>query len=297
MSVESAAIMFSDVSGSSRLFKQVGDAQARAIISKVVAMMMEKTKQQNGTVIKTIGDEVMASFPSAQDALEAAIAIQKDISTKYYGAPLTIRIGFHFGAVIKEAGDVYGEAVNDAADLVKIAKGGQIITSEQTKMALPEMLQSKLHRFDEIRLKGGKETATIYRVEWEDKQESNATMFMAAIDTSAFHEEAEVSMLILVYDDATIELSKVDMPFSIGRSAEADLTVQFNMASRDHCTIDYRRGKFVLTDKSTNGTYVSPDGRTKLYLRREETPLLGTGSISFSPEADIDGLHRIRYSC
>ena len=71
MSNESAAIMFSDVSGSSRLFKEVGDAEARAIISKVVSMMMNKTQAQNGTVIKTIGDEVMASFPTAQAALNA----------------------------------------------------------------------------------------------------------------------------------------------------------------------------------------------------------------------------------
>lgn len=297
MSIENAAIMFSDVSGSSRLFKEVGDTQARSIIARVVAMMMEKTCQQDGTVIKTIGDEVMAAFPSAETAMLAAIAIQKDISTQYYGAPLTIRIGFHFGSVIKEAGDVYGEAVNDAADLVKIAKGGQIITSEQTRAALPPPMAAKLNRFDEIRLKGGKEKAIIYRVEWEEKQESNATMFMAAIDTNILNEHADDNRLTLVYDGETLELGKNDMPFSIGRSPEADLTVHFSMASREHCTIDYRRGKFVLVDKSTNGTYVAPDGRIKLYLRREETPLLSTGSISFSAEADMDGPHRIRYSC
>lgn len=297
MSIDSAAIMFSDVSGSSRLFKEVGDTQARAIISKVVAMMMDKTLQQNGTVIKTIGDEVMASFPSASQAMDAAIAIQKDISSKNYGAPLTIRIGFHFGPVIHEAGDVYGEAVNDSADLVKIAKGGQIITSEQTREALPGFMKNKLSRFDEIRLKGGKEKATIYIVEWEDRMESNATMFMAAINTTNLNDHADTSALVLVYNGETLELTKDNMPFSIGRGTDADLTVLFSMASRDHCTIDYRRGKFVLIDKSTNGTYVAPEGRTKLYLRREETPLLNAGFISFSPDAEIDGLHRIRFSC
>jgi class 3 adenylate cyclase len=296
MSNESAAIMFSDVSGSSRLFKEVGDTEARSIISKVVTMMMSKTQQQNGTVIKTIGDEVMASFPSAQAALNAATAIQKDINTKYYGAPLTIRIGFHFGSIIKEAGDVYGEAVNDAADLVKIAKGGQIITSEQTRQALPPASQDKLKRFDEIRLKGGTAKAIIYIAEWEDRQESNATMFMAAINTE-ITAEIETSSLQIDYEGKKITLTKTNVPFTIGRGDDVDLTVAFNMASRSHCTIDYSRGKFVLIDKSTNGTYVAPDGRSKLYLRREETPLLSTGTISFSPDADVPGPHRIRYSC
>ncbi len=296
MSNESAAIMFSDVSGSSRLFKEVGDAEARAIISKVVSMMMNKTQAQNGTVIKTIGDEVMASFPTAQAALNAATDIQQDIDTRYYGAPLTIRIGFHFGPIIEEAGDVYGEAVNDAADLVKIAKGGQIITSEQTRQALPPESQDKLEVFDKIRLKGGKKTAVIYIAEWEDDQESNATMFMAAVNTE-IAAAIEARSLQIEYEDQNITLSKNDVPFTIGRGADVDLTIDCNMASRSHCTIDYRRGKFVLVDKSTNGTYLAADGREPLYLRREETPLMSTGTISFSPEIDEPGPHRMRYIC
>ncbi len=298
MSNDTAAIMFSDVSGSSRLFKQVGDEEARSIISKVVSMMMDKTIEQNGTVIKTIGDEVMASFPSAQQAADAAIAIQNDCDTTDYGAKLSIRIGFHFGHIINEDGDVYGEAVNDAADLVKVAKGGQIITSHQTLLTLPPFMMDKCSRFDEIRIKGGNEKEVIYIVKWEaDEQESNATMFMAAIDTSLLDPVGDRNILSLNYEGTPIQLSKEDMPYSIGRDIASDLTVNFRLASRDHCTIDYRRGKFVLIDKSTNGTYVAPEGRSRLYIRREETPLRGTGIISFSPDSDEDGPHRLSYSC
>ena len=299
MSNDSAAIMFSDVSGSSRLFKQVGDEEARAIISRVVSMMMDKTLDQNGTVIKTIGDEVMASFPTAQQAADAAIAIQNDITTHNYGAKLTIRIGFHYGHIINEEGDIYGEAVNDAADLVKVAKGGQIITSHQTLVTMPSFLQDKCSRFDEIRIKGGNEKEVIYIVKWEsDEQQSNATMFMAAIDTTMIDSVAgHQNTLSIEYQGEEVMLTKEDMPFSIGRDLSADLTINFRMTSRDHCTIDYRRGKFVLIDKSTNGTYVAPDGRSRLYIRREETPLRGKGIISFSPDSDIEGPHRLSYSC
>lgn len=298
MSNATAAIMFSDVSGSSRLFKEVGDEEARSIISKVVSMMIDKTLDQNGTVIKTIGDEVMAAFPTAQQAAEAAIAIQNDIDTTNYGAKLTIRIGFHFGHIIKEDGDVYGEAVNDAADLVKVAKGGQIITSHQTLLTLPAFMVDKCSRFDEIRIKGGTAKEVIYIVKWEaDEQQSNATMFVAAIDTSLFDSISVRNVLLLDYEGKSIRLTKEAMPFSIGRDISVDLTVNFKLASRDHCMIDYRRGKFVLIDKSTNGTYVLPEGRSRLYIRREETPLRGNGFISFSPDGDIEGSHRIKYFC
>ncbi|MFT7132545.1 MAG: adenylate cyclase [Cyclobacteriaceae bacterium] len=299
MSNDFAAIMFSDVSGSSRLFKLVGDEQARSIVSKVVSMMIQCTLSNNGVVIKTIGDEVMASFPTPHDAIHAAIEIQQDIDTIDYGAPLSIHIGLHYGAVILEDGDVYGEAVNDAADLVKIAKGGQIITSQRTVNELPDKLRDKCSRFDEIRMKGGKANEVVYFVKWEEEGEdpSNSTIFMSAIDVSMFDELDETKILTLHYEGESIVVTKNDVPFSIGRGQDCDLTVLFRMASRNHCTIDYRRGKFVLIDESTNGTYTAPDGRSSLYLRREETPLQATGTISFSPEMEGDGPHRIRYTC
>lgn len=299
MTTETGAIMFADVSGSSRLFKTVGDVKARSIVAKVVAMMMDKTGLYNGTVIKTIGDECMSLFADGDQAAEAAIAIQRDISCNDYGAPLSVRIGFHHGPVILEDGDVYGEAVNDAADLVKVAKGGQVITCQRTLDALSQSFRGLCERFDEIRIKGGVKKEMIYLLQWQQEQadDANATQFMAAINTAQFHHINENNTLTLEYEGRVWQLGKTDMPFSVGRSSAADLSVGFHLASREHCKIDYRRGKFVLLDNSTNGTYLLPDGRNQLYLRREETPLLNSGVISFSPDADQPGPHILRYTC
>lgn len=298
MSINAAAIMFADVSGSSRLFKEKGDTAARAIVAQVVAMMMDKTRLFNGVVIKTIGDECMSAFPSAAAAAEAAIAMQNTMDSTDYGAPLTIRIGFHFGPVIHEAGDVYGEAVNDAADLVKIAKGGQIITCQRTVNALDKNLANRCEAFDEVRLKGGVAREKIYLLSWQQQADSNATQFMAVIDTERFHALADVAnQLQLAYLGDVVSVRKEQVPFSIGRDPKNQLPVQFNAASRDHCKIDYRRGKFVLVDNSTNGTYVKLDGHQAVYLRREETPLSGAGFISFSANIDEDGPHRLHFTC
>jgi len=295
MSQGEAAIMFADVSGSSRLFKSIGDNSARAIISKVVDMMMEITQLHSGVVIKTIGDEVMASFDTAVLALNAAVAIQNNITAKDYGAPLSIRIGFHFGPVLKEQGDVFGEAVNDAADLVKVAKGSQIVTSEASYLALPIERRSQMIAFDQIRLKGGSEKSTIYLVDWDVRSTSTATSFIPI--AKPVNEPLGFSKMTLIYQDRTIVLTPSDMPYVIGRSLEGNLTVEFALASREHCTIDFRRGKFVLIDKSTNGTYVETSQKHKLYLRREEMVLEGSGVIAFSQETQVKGPHLLHYQC
>ena len=298
MTTDTASIMFADVSGSSRLFKQVGDSQARSIISKVVNMMMEKTEAQQGTVIKTIGDEVMASFPDINHAANAAIEIQLNIDKTNYGAPLTIQIGLHRGAVIHENSDVFGEAVNDAAALVKEAKGGQILTSDVSKQALNSELQSSCRYFDSIRLKGGKERSDIYLVQWQQEENDSAsTTFLSAKTPDIIAAENASRKIKLRYQQEEYELTQAQMPFSIGRGKQADLVIHYGMASRYHCSLDCNRGKFVLSDKSTNGTHLKAVDSDAIYLRREETVLRQSGMISFSVEALFDeGDYLIHYS-
>jgi|SRR5690554_748459 len=290
-----AAILFADVSGSSRLFKQLGDNEARAIIARVVAMMMEKTQSHQGSVIKTIGDECMSYFDSAEQAANAAIAMQKTLSETDYGAALSIRIGFHYGAVIKEQGDVYGEAVNDAAYLVSIAKGSQIITSQATVDALPPALKSACEVFDKVRIKGAQNSEVVYILSWQAQHDSNATQFVA-LDADQQLATEEAQLLVLDYQGKTIRIHQQGVPFSIGRDTNCDLTVSFNAASREHCKIDYRRGKFVLDDNSTNGSYVQIEQGAVIYLRREEAPLSGEGLISFSSGIEQAGPHRLRFT-
>ena len=66
----------------------------------------------------------------------------------------------------------------------------------------------------------------------------------------------------------------------LGRDATVDLVVPDRMASRTHCEIERRQGKFVLVDRSANGTYVTIDGDPELVLRREETMLRHHGVLA-----------------
>ena len=74
--IQSTLVMFADVSGSSELYKQLGDTEANRLISAKLSSMAQIILNCNGRIIKTIGDEIMAHFPKPVDGLNAAIGIQ-----------------------------------------------------------------------------------------------------------------------------------------------------------------------------------------------------------------------------
>lgn len=291
----SAAILFADIAGSSRLYKEQGDDRARELIAEALDEMSTVATRHQGRVVKTIGDEIMVHFPSATQAIEAAVNIQR---LRHKSQPrLQARIGAHFGPVIEQNSDVFGEAVNDAAALVRIAKGGQIITSTDTVRQLTERLKAQARRFDRVKLKGADESTVIYVIDWEQETTAaEATQVMSAIsdDTQTV---PPGGLLELRYRDKHQGISPNHTPFIVGRDhAIAHLQVLSTVASRDHFRIEYRRGKFILADNSTNGTWVQLDGQEPVYLRREELPLTGPGVISVGQAIDLENPHLLRFS-
>ena len=76
----------------------------------------------------------------------------------------------------------------------------------------------------------------------------------------------------------------------------SDFIINSNHASRLHARIEIRRGKFVIIDQSTNGTFVKTSDGENVYLRREESPLLGNGVISLGVNPDQEDFYQIHFS-
>ncbi len=152
------AILFADVVGSTRLFEAMGDLRARDMVSTCIDVMREATEQHNGTVIKTIGDEVMSTFPSADDALNAAGQMQKQIAAhtelRVEGQPVSIRIGCHYGPVVLENRDVFGASVHTANRMTSQAKAGQIITTSATVERLSPEWRASVRQIDVATIRG-----------------------------------------------------------------------------------------------------------------------------------------------
>src|ERR1700734_1851736 len=134
------AILFADVVGSTRLYELMGDLRARDMVAICIDVMRTATEQHQGTVIKTMGDEVMATFTDADQALNAASQMQQQISRhsqlKVDGQPVALRIGCHYGPVVLENRDVFGSTVHTATEM-----GGQAkATLSMTTAAVVERL-------------------------------------------------------------------------------------------------------------------------------------------------------------
>lgn len=295
------AILFADVVGSTRIYEVMGDLRARDMVLTCVEIMRSATEQNHGTVIKTIGDEIMATFPTANDALNAASRMQHDIrmhaELKVEGQPIAIRIGGHFGPVVLENRDIFGAAVHTANRMTSQAKAGQImVTSAIVERLAPEW-RSAVRQIDVATLKGKTSEDELYEVLW---QKEDATSMLPAIALGAAvsrEKKQHPQHLRIRFQGEEIVLNDAHPNITIGRAEENDVVIKGNLISRLHAKIEFSRNKFVLIDQSTNGTFVTTKEGEEAFVRRDSMQLKGEGMIGFGRVPENGSALSIRYVC
>jgi class 3 adenylate cyclase len=273
-------ILFADVSGSTRLFETKGDVEARRLIALVLGALTQVCQQHGGRVIKTIGDEIMCTFPAALNGVLAACDMQRRMARDidFVRDSLAVRIGLHHGDALEEAdGDVYGDAVNTAARMASLAKREQVVTTAATYDSLSGRAP-EARSLGKARVSGKLLPIAIVDLVW---QEDTSGMTMVQSSVRAATEEGEgAAVLRLRHRGQVIELGPHSEPFSMGREPGNGLQVEADWVSRTHATIEYKRGHFTLSDRSTNGTYVRIGEDDELKLHRDELHLRKSGVIS-----------------
>jgi len=282
------AILFADIANSTHLYEVLGDERARNLLSKSIQSMTDVTVVQGGTVLKTIGDEIMCTFPTADTAVTAAIEMHQSIATlspdrRTDYPPPNIYVGIQWGTVINEGDDVFGDAVNIAARMVTISKQRQIITTEETLDMLSEKYKRSARLIDKTTIKGKSGEMLIYEILWE---EGAATIKIGVEDL--IKEGLVVNSMRIKFADHIFRVDSQRPNITIGRLDHNDIVVVDNRVSRSHARIEYRRGKFVLIDSSTNGTYVKITGKKSRHVKREEVHLVGSGFIGLGREIDTE---------
>ena len=291
------AVLFSDVVGSTRIYEILGDQRAREIVSICIDLMRASTEQHHGTVIKTMGDEVMATFASADDALNAAAQIQRQITThpalQVEGQAVAVRIGCHFGPVVVESRDVFGATVHTANRMTSQAKAGQIMTTAATIERLSPEWRSSVRQIDVALLKGQGAEVSLYEAIW---QTEDVTSMLPSISMGG-SADRRAQRLRLSADGSEVIIDEARQQITIGRADENDLVIRGNLISRIHARIEISRGKFLLIDQSTNGTFVlSADGEES-FVRRDSMQLKGEGMIGLGKAPEGESPQTIRYVC
>jgi class 3 adenylate cyclase len=272
------AILFADVVGSTQLYEQLGDLKARQMVGRCLDIMREATEANHGSVIKTMGDEVMSTFPTADDAMNAARRMQENITADqelaHDGGHVAIRIGCHFGPVVQEHRDIFGSAVHTANRMTSQAKAKQIITTLSTVERLSPEWQSAARQIDVATVRGKADEVILFEVLWQPEE---ATSMLPSV---ALRKKSErPKRLSLRYQGREVTLGEGRKSATLGRAEDNDVVVKGNLISRVHARVEASRDKFTLVDESTNGTFVQTNSGEEIFVRRDSTQLTGEGVI------------------
>ena len=289
------AVLFADVVGSTRLYELLGDHQARDMILNCVGLMRDATERNRGTVIKTIGDEILAIFPTANDAVNAAGEMQQDIGAhpelSVQGQHVAIRIGCHYGPVVLENKDIFGSSVHTANRMTSQAKAGQIILTAGTVHRLSPEWRAVTRQIDVTAVRGRSEEIELFEVLWQ-QEDATSMLPSIAIDARTGHRPKRVRVRHLGRE---FVLGDDRESLTMGRAEENDIVVKGNLISRLHARIELARNKFMLIDQSTNGTFVTSEEGKEAFVRRDSVALQGKGLIGLGRLPEAAAQDAIRY--
>jgi adenylate cyclase len=145
ISVGNLTVVFTDLRGSTRYYREVGDAPAFGSVVEHLAVLRRLVAAEDGAVVKTMGDAIMAVFTRPVGAVRAMLAAQREVADK----PLTLKVGIHTGPciAINQNGvlDYFGSTVNLAARLEAFSWGDDLVVSDAV-LADPEVADLALDR-------------------------------------------------------------------------------------------------------------------------------------------------------
>jgi class 3 adenylate cyclase len=159
-------ILFTDITSSTSLTQQLGDAKAQELVRAHNAIVREALTKHSGSEIKHTGDGIMASFVSPSAALDCAIAIQRAVAA-CGDSQLGVHVGINAGEPVAEDNDLFGTSVQLARRICDQASGSEILVSDVVR----QLVAGKGFLFadrGEVALRGFEDPARLYELRWQD---------------------------------------------------------------------------------------------------------------------------------
>ena len=281
--ISERTVLFADLRGSTSLFETLGNAEATSVVTHCVAALADSVTAGSGTVVKTLGDGLMAVFDQPADAarvanqmhdlLERLVSRGQERGASAGLRALRLQIGLARGEVVEMSGDCFGDAVNVAARLLDHAGDNETLITAEVLDGLGAELRGRFRSLDRLVLRGRAEPVSVHVAGGRRTVDSAATQFGGVAPAS------EPDGIRLVWLDLNRVFASQQMPVVLGRSPQATYCVDDSRVSRSHARIDWHGGSFQLSDLSYNGTYVRFTDGEIVSLRRGSCTLHGSGSI------------------
>ncbi len=176
LSVTRAALLFTDLAGSTAIYARRGDPRAYHLVRLHFDELFRVADACGGLMIKTIGDAVMAAFQHPAEALQAALAMQAAISDLNSRANLQaaecliLKVGLHSGpclsVTLNDRPDYFGTTVNIAARVQGLSHGGDIVLTEaiHTDAEAVQLLQGQQLTSASVMLRGIDDPVLVHRL-------------------------------------------------------------------------------------------------------------------------------------
>ena len=287
--------MFAGIVGSTSLYETLGGAAARGAVAGCLDAVKLSITGHSGAIVTELGDEVMASFDDAGDAGAAACEIHANMAETYTGdtaeGRLRMRVGIHYGPVVDDDASMASETAKIAHWAASNAKAEQTLGTSAVIDALPRIYQAVSRYVDD-------ETWNFVSIEHLEVHETiwdveSATAYSGEVPTL---QSQRCSEFKFSYRGVEETLNAERPVISIGRGTANDMIVRSDLASRQHLSVQFSRGRRTITDNSTNGTviFVDPDGDV-IKLKRDSHTLVGAGRTVLGQPDEIDDTDFISY--
>ncbi len=169
------AILFTDLRGSTAIYAERGDPRAYRLVRDHFAILADAIERNNGALVKTIGDAVMATFASGGDAVCAAFESQAELCARAadMGGELVLKAGVHAGACLavklNDRLDFFGGAVNTAARVQGLSRGNDVVVTNEVIADIEAKQNGQERRFQiensfDAQLRGLSETVRVHRL-------------------------------------------------------------------------------------------------------------------------------------
>lgn len=278
-------VLFVDISGSTTLYTKRGDAAAFALTMACLDLVGAQITAEGGRVLRQVGDGILSLFETSVQAVRAAIRISQITEDPAYplaSQGVRVRSGMSAGLAILVEDDVYGDVANVAARLVGRADAGEIFLSETVYEMLPAELRADMQLIDQMQLRNRPTPVLVYKYAPDSER--------ATIKATARRPTSILTMEV-TYGDRLLVVGAARPHVSLGRDPDNDICVENDVVSRSHAEIAFRGDRFVLIDRSTNGTYVYAEHGPALRLVREEIVLATSGRIVLGVEETSQPIH------
>lgn len=283
--ISDLTVLFADLRGSTALFETLGNAEATSVVTHCIGALSKTVADVGGHVVKTLGDGLMAVFPTPSLAMLSAAAMHDVLdgivsrgSERGASAGLRVlrlQVALARGEVVEMGGDCFGDAVNVAARLLDHAGDNETLVTGEVLQGLPLEQRARFRSLDRLVLRGRSEPVQVHVA--GGRRGSGGDQVPTQFGDIAAPNEPDG--LRLVWLDVNRSFASQQMPVVLGRSPQATFCVDDSRVSRSHARVDWHSGSFQLTDLSYNGTYVQFADGEIVSLRRGSCTLHGTGTV------------------